>query len=123
MTKNQKKELAKIFISLHKPTITLINKRIEKEFQLIKKQIVEDGLSLDAVLDGNMILQREGIKSYVELYYAYLFENVIDFIEKNFDDEDDDSDEDDDDYSDDNFDDSDDDDVEDDSNTSTESNE
>lgn len=109
MTQNQKEQLSKIFISLHEPTIKLINKRIEKEFQLIKNQI-EKGFSLDAVLDGNMILQREGIKSYLELYYTYLFENVIDFIEEI---EDDDSDDDDDDDSD----------EDDDSNTITESNE
>lgn len=104
-----------MFTSLHKPTIKLINKRIEKQFELIKNQLGK-GLSLDAVLDGNMILQREGIKSYFDMYLTYLLENVIDFIEENFDDEDDYSDEDDDD------DDSDDDD-DDDSNTITESNE
>lgn len=114
MTENQKQKLAKIFISLHKPTIKLVNKRIEKQFELIKNQLGK-GLSLDAVLDGNMILQREGIKSYLELYYTYLFENVIDFIEEiENDDSDDDDDEDDD---------SDDDDDDDDSNTITESNE
>lgn len=119
MTQQQKSNLTKMFTSLHKPTIKLINKRIEKQFELIKNQLGK-GLSLDAVLDGNMILQREGIKSYFDLYLTYLLENVIDFIEENFDDEDDDSDEDDDDYSDD---DSDDDDDDDDSNTITESNE
>ena len=93
MREQEKEKLRKIFNSLHKPTITLINKRIEKEFKLIKNQI-ERGLSLDAVLDGNMILQREGIKSYVELYYTYLFENVINFIEDNFEDSDDDDDDD-----------------------------
>ena len=107
MTQNQKSNLTKMFTSLHKPTIKLINKRIEKQFELIKNQLGK-GLSLDAVLDGNMILQREGIKSYFDLYLTYLLENVIDFIEENFDDENDDSDDDDDD---------------DDSNTSTESNE
>lgn len=108
MREQEKEKLRKIFISLHKPTITLINKRIEKEFKLIKNQI-ERGFPLDAVLNENMILQREGIKSYVELYYTYLFENVIDFIEENFDSDDEDDD--------------DEDEVEDDSNTSTESNE
>lgn len=111
MTQQQKEQLSKIFISLHEPTIKLINKRIEKQFELIKNQI-EKGLSLDAVLDGNMILQREGIKSYLELYYTYLFENVINFIEDNFDDDEDDDDSDDDS-----------DDDEDDSNTITECNE
>lgn len=114
MTQNQKSNLTKMFTSLHEPTIKLVNKRIEKQFELIKKQI-EDGLSLDAVLGGNMILQREGIKSYLELYYTYLFENVIDFIEEIENDDSDDEDDDDD------SDDEDDDD--DDSNTSTESNE
>lgn len=95
MTEEQKQKLAQIFVNLHEPTIKLVNKRIEKEFKLIKNQI-EDGLSLDMVLDGNMILQREGIKSYLDLYYTYLFENVIDFIEENFDDSDDSDDEDDD---------------------------
>lgn len=118
MTDKQKTELRKIFTSLHEPTIKLVNKRIEKQFELIKNQL-ERGLSLDMVLDGNMLLQREGIKSYFELYYTYLFENVIDFIEENFDDEDDDSDEDDEDSGDDDSDDDDDDD----SNTITESNE
>lgn len=119
MTEQQKQELRKIFTSLHKPTIKLVNKRIEKQFELIKNQL-ERGLSLDAVLDVNMTLQREGIKSYFDLYLTYLLVNVIDFIEENFDDEDDDSDEDDDDdYSDDDSDDDDDDD----SNTITESNE
>lgn len=111
MREKEKENLRKIFTSLHKPTIKLVNKRIEKQFELIKNQL-ERGLSLDIVLDGNMILQREGIKSYVELYYTYLFENVIDFIEENFDDSDDEDDEDDDDSDDD-----------DDSNTVTESNE
>lgn len=114
MREQEKEKLRKIFISLHQPTIKLINKRIEKEFALIKNQI-ERGFPLDAVLNGNMILQREGIKSYVELYYTYLFENVIDFIEENFDDSDDEDDDD--------SDDDDDDEVEDDSNTSIESNE
>ena len=94
MREQEKEKLRKIFISLHQPTIKLINKRIEKEFKLIREQI-EDGLSLDVVLDGNMYLQREGIKSYLDLYYTYLLENVIDFIEENFDDDDDDSDDDD----------------------------
>lgn len=116
MTQQQKEQLSKMFTSLHKPTIKLINKRIEKQFELIKNQLGK-GLSLDAVLDGNMILQREGIKSYFDLYLTYLLENVIDFIEENFDDEDDD-----DDYSDDEDDYSDDDD-DDDSNTITECNE
>lgn len=120
MTEQQKEKLRKIFISLHQPTIKLINKRIEKQFKLIKNQI-ERGFPLDGVLDGNMILQREGIKSYVELYYTYLLENVIGFIEENFDDEDDDSDDEDDDDFDDDSDDVEDD--EDDSNTNTESNE
>lgn len=118
MREQQKQQLSKMFTSLHKPTIKLINKRIEKQFELIKNQLGK-GLSLDAVLDGNMILQREGIKSYFDLYLTYLLENVIDFIEENFDDEDDDSD---DDSDEDDEDDSDDDD-DDDSNTSTESNE
>lgn len=117
MTQNQKEQLSKIFTSLHEPTIKLVNKRIEKQFELIKNQL-ERGLSLDMVLDGNMLLQREGIKSYFELYYTYLFENVIDFIEEieNDDSDDDDSDDEDDD-------DSDEDDDDDDSNTITESNE
>lgn len=120
MTQQQKSNLTKMFTSLHKPTIKLINKRIEKQFELIKNQLGK-GLSLDAVLDGNMILQREGIKSYFDMYLTYLLENVIDFIEEiendDSDDDDDSDEDDDDDYSDDDSDD------EDDSNTITESNE